>query len=203
MRAGSPLTRLWNAYNASLKTHPVLTKSLTSTGGFIIGDTLAQVAVGGDEPYDWRRTARFATYGFAVHGPTCHLFYRWLDGMVVGTGARQVITKVATDQLLFTPVGVSLFYATLTTLEGRPQDIPEVINEKIVKTVLAGYMVWPAAHVVNFRFVPSDLRVLYINCVQMLWNTVLCQIASSKPPTTESEAAGKAMKEGITTGSAQ
>ena len=33
-----------------------------------------------------KRTARFATYGFAVHGPTCHLFYRWLDAAVVGTG---------------------------------------------------------------------------------------------------------------------
>jgi len=40
--------------------------------------------------------------------------------------ARQVITKVATDQLLFTPVGVSLFYATLTTLEGRPEETPQV-----------------------------------------------------------------------------
>ncbi len=43
----------------------------------------------------------------------------------------------------------------------------QVIREKLVKTILAGYMVWPAAHVVNFRFVPSDLRVLYINGVQV------------------------------------
>ncbi len=42
-----------------------------------------------------------------------------------------------------------------------------MIREKLVKTILAGYMVWPAAHVVNFRFVPSDLRVLYINGVQV------------------------------------
>ncbi len=43
----------------------------------------------------------------------------------------------------------------------------QVIHDKLVKTVLAGYLVWPAAHVVNFRFVPSDLRVLYINSVQV------------------------------------
>lgn len=55
-----------------------------------------------------KRTARFATYGFAVHGPTCHFFYRWLDSVVVGTGcallpmkhacrcaALQIITSVA------------------------------------------------------------------------------------------------------------
>ena len=33
-----------------------------------------------------RRTARFAAYGAMVHGPSCHFFYRWLDGAVVGTG---------------------------------------------------------------------------------------------------------------------
>ena len=36
-----------------------------------------------------------------------------------------------------------------------------------MKTMLFGYCVWPAAHVINFRYVPSDLRVLYINCVQV------------------------------------
>lgn len=196
MKAASPFWRLWNAYNSSLKTNPVITKALTSTGGFIVGDTLAQMATGGSEEYDWKRTARFATYGFAVHGPTCHLFYRWLDAAVVGTGTRQVLTKVATDQLLFTPIGISLFYGTLATLEGRPEETPQIIREKLVKTMLFGYCVWPAAHVINFRYVPSDLRVLYINCVQMLWNTVLCQIATSKPPTETTERAGEVLREG-------
>jgi hypothetical protein len=41
-----------------------------------------------------KRTARFATYGFAVHGPTCHLFYRWLDAAVVGTGCGLTSTSV-------------------------------------------------------------------------------------------------------------
>lgn len=43
----------------------------------------------------------------------------------------------------------------------------QIIREKLVKTMLFGYCVWPAAHVINFRYVPSDLRVLYINCVQV------------------------------------
>jgi hypothetical protein len=37
-----------------------------------------------------------------------------------------VLTKVATDQLLFTPIGISLFYGTLATLEGRPEETPQV-----------------------------------------------------------------------------
>lgn len=38
---------------AVVQTNPVITKALTSTGGFIVGDTLAQMATGGREEYDW------------------------------------------------------------------------------------------------------------------------------------------------------
>ena len=39
-------------------------------------------------------------------------------------------------------------------------------QDKYVSTLLAGYTVWPLVHVINFRFIPSSQRVLYINCVQ-------------------------------------
>ena len=42
-----------------------------------------------------------------------------------------------------------------------------MVREKFTKTILATYCLWPAVHVVNFRFVPSDLRVLFVNCVQV------------------------------------
>lgn len=41
------------------------------------------------------------------------------------------------------------------------------------QTLLAGYSLWPLAHVVNFRFVPSQMRLLYINAVMIGWTAVL------------------------------
>lgn len=199
-KASSPFRAAWAAYNRSLQTQPLLTKAATSVTGFIVGDTVAQAAVNGNfRDQDWVRTARFATYGALVHGPSCHYFYRWLDSAVVGTGARQVLTKVAADQLLFTPFGISAFYATLTALEGRASETPQVLREKFVKTILAGYCVWPAVHVVNFRFVPGELRVLFVNCVQVLWNIVLCQIAASpkSPPALEAKSRSLLIEEQI------
>ena len=32
-----------------------------------------------------------------------------------------------------------------------------------MKTVLAGYLLWPLAHIINFKFIPADLRILYVN----------------------------------------
>ena len=51
----------------------------------------------------------------------------------------------------------------------------QVLKDKWLKTLLFGYTVWPAAHVVNFRFVPSELRVLYINCVQVCQAAGCCR----------------------------
>ena len=36
-----------------------------------------------------------------------------------------------------------------------------------MRTVVANYILWPAAHLVNFRFVPSEQRILFNNCVSV------------------------------------
>ena len=33
---------------------------------------------------------------------------------------------------------------------------------------------WPLASLVNYRFVPVKLRVLFVNCVAFLWYVLLC-----------------------------
>lgn len=70
-------TRLWSSYVRALDTRPLLTKSCTSFSGFIIGDSIAQYTT--QPKYDALRTARFATYGFFIHGPLCHYLYNLLD----------------------------------------------------------------------------------------------------------------------------
>ena len=39
------------------------------------------------------------------------------------------------------------------------------MQAKLVQTVVANYVLWPAAHFINFRFVPSQHRILYNNVV--------------------------------------
>lgn len=33
-------------------------------------------------------------------------------------------------------------------------------QDKLVKTIVANYILWPGAHFINFRFVPSEHRIL-------------------------------------------
>lgn len=41
------------------------------------------------------------------------------------------------------------------------------VQDKLVKTIVANYILWPGAHFINFRFVPSEHRILYNNCVSV------------------------------------
>jgi hypothetical protein len=56
-----------------------------------------------------------------------------------------------------------VFFFAVKTLEGLPHKLPDVLREQYVKTVLVGYLLWPLAHIINFRFIPADLRILYVN----------------------------------------
>jgi hypothetical protein len=52
-------------------------------------------------------------------------------------------------------------------MQGTPALIIPTIKAKLVKTLLANYAMWPLAHIINFKFIPSSQRILYINCVQV------------------------------------
>ncbi|DBA72369.1 hypothetical protein WJX79_001307 [Trebouxia sp. C0005] len=174
--------RLWSSYNRQLDARPLVTKSFTSFFGFIVGDGVAQVASG--EKYDYWRTARFATYGILVHGPLSHVWYGILDKNVMPRTPKSpaaVVTKMALDQLLLSPIGICLFYSIIKTMEGQSDKITQTLKDKFWPTLLAGYAVWPLAHVINFRFIPNSQRVLYINAVNVCWNVFLCKLASSGP----------------------
>lgn len=41
-------------------------------------------------------------------------------------------------------------------MEGQPDLIWATLQSKFVPTLAANYVIWPLAHLINFRFVPSE-----------------------------------------------
>lgn len=79
---------------------------------------------------------------------------------------RAVLAKMALDQLVMSPIFLVIFFTAVKLLEGQLHRLHEVLREKYLKTLAAGYLLWPLALIISFRYVPSDLRILYLNCVQ-------------------------------------
>jgi protein Mpv17 len=170
---------IWSAYNSLLASRPILTKALTSLTGFTLGDVLAQKFVEKDKAYDFARTARLASFGFLVHGPTGHFFYGFLDKMIPGTAARTVATKVAIDQLAWNPCFGIMFFTYLGLAEGKSfGEIGQKINDSLATAVTGSWVVWIPAHTINFRFIPTEQRLLYINSIQIGYNVFLSVIGN-------------------------
>mmetsp|Transcript_16102 Transcript_16102/g.44874 ORF Transcript_16102/g.44874 Transcript_16102/m.44874 type:complete len:271 (+) Transcript_16102:239-1051(+) len=168
------LGRAWEGYCRGLETHPLLVKSLTSFTGFFIADQLAQVVTG--VYLDYKRLCRMLLFALTIHGPLCHYWYTMLDNVVYPSSPKStpaILLKIVLDQLLFAPVFLVVFWFSIKALEGRPEDAYEMCFNKLYPTLIVSYMLWPAAHIINFRYIPSSQRLLYINIVTVFWTTYL------------------------------
>ena len=102
-----------------------------------------------------------------------------LDGKIPGTSAAAVFTKVFIDQVLWNPCFGVMFFGYIGALEGKGiQYVIDKTKNDLVNAVTGSWKVWPLAHTINFRFVPSSQRVLYINSVQIGYNCFLSMIAN-------------------------
>eukprot|EP00871_Galdieria_phlegrea_P002465 jgi/Galph1/3219/GphlegSOOS_G1938.1 len=169
-----------------LASRPLLTKALTSFIGFSIGDILAQKflsPVGISNGSFIKNGIIWFTYSW-TH---CHIFYSNLDKLIPGTEAWKVASKVAIDQLLWAPIFAVIFFGFLGISEGQSfQQIKAKIRQDWKTALLASWKVWPLAHAINFRFIPSNQRLLYINGVQIFYNVFLSIIGNRRLATNPS-----------------
>ena len=88
----------------------------------------------------------------------------------------EIVARVACDQGLFAPTMIGVFLSSMAILEGSPP------QDKLAKSywpaLSTNYLVWPFVQVINFKFVPLDHRVLFVNIVSIGWNCYLSMVNS-------------------------
>jgi protein Mpv17 len=151
---------------------------------------LCQVVIDGAsfDSFDWVRCGRLILVNCVLVGPTLTVWYgalgRWTSSW--GEGLVPTVKRMLVDQIAFAPAFIAVFFLTAATIEGKPEDGPRRIKTGWLDAVVANYKLWPAAQLVNFSIVPPHLRVLFANCVGVLWNSYL-SFATAKvrdaPPT--------------------
>ena len=95
-----------------------------------------------------------------------------------------VMSKIGLDQLIMAPIGTLIFFASQQVMQGKPHTIRSQVKEKLWPTTVAGYKLWPLAHLVNFALIPPAQRVLYVNLVSvcLFILTAACVIANHPVP---------------------
>ena len=132
-------------------------------------------------PFDWTRWVSFSAFGFLYHGPSGHYFYNWLDSKIKGTDPKSVFIKVAIDQIFWCPIFMTVFFTYLGLVRGDSLTvIADKIKSDLFEACKTSWKTWPLIHAINFSFIPSNLRLFYINTVQIAFNIFLSIIGSKK-----------------------
>ncbi|KAL4159577.1 hypothetical protein PRNP1_000154 [Phytophthora ramorum] len=192
------LRRLGQTYHYWLHEAPLLTKALTAATLFGAGDRIAQrietrgalVDFSRDEDHDGlvdpntARTLRMMVWGGLFAAPIMHTWFHVIERVILGTGKLVVAKKVAADMMVIAP-GTSLAFFTATKcMEGEPlRESFEVAKVKLPPTLLADYMLWPAANAIIFGLVPLHYRTPLTHCVSLVWSTFLSGMASHEAET--------------------
>lgn len=163
----------------ALGKHLLLTNVIFSAGFVGLGDCTAQLIERYSknthgQGHDWARTARFTSLGL-VMGPYNHYWYTLLDKILPLANFKTVVKKILLDQTIFSPTSAYLFFTGADLLEGKSIQESWCKFQSIFWTVYkADWCIWPPAQVINFYFLPSKVRVIYVAFITYIWDTFLC-----------------------------
>ena len=69
---------------------------------------------------------------------------------------------------IWNPIFGVMFFTYLGLTEGKSfGDIQKKIKNDLATAVMGSWTVWIPAHTINFKFVPTSQRLLYINTIQV------------------------------------
>ncbi|POM76805.1 Hypothetical protein PHPALM_5930 [Phytophthora palmivora] len=191
-------------YDECLRRQPLLTKMVTSSVFFGIGNRVAQrvekigktdeelaeiaqksiVQEGQLVSESTARTLRMMAYGGFVLSPILHNWHGFLERAFVGKGKTVVAKKVVADMVFMAPQLPIWFLTSTGLMAGKPID--QALDEAVKKqpiVLMNSYKVWPIANTFSFSFVPLQYRLLYNNVINIGWGSFL-SIMSNQPTST-------------------
>mmetsp|Transcript_42882 Transcript_42882/g.111191 ORF Transcript_42882/g.111191 Transcript_42882/m.111191 type:complete len:233 (+) Transcript_42882:3-701(+) len=150
--------------------------ALLCAATFMTADIMVQTMAGASLiELDIARVMRLAAFGLLIKGPSMSWFYHSIETQLPGKSARRVVEKMLVDQTGWSWVNNLGFLFLMPVMEGRScKEALHTAKEQFPKLQRNAYMLWPAAHLVNFGFVPPGARTLYISAVSLTWTTMCC-----------------------------
>ncbi|CAG5135105.1 unnamed protein product [Candidula unifasciata] len=168
-----------NVKDYFFKQHLFTTNVLTCGSLLGLGDCMVQkinTMFEENIKYDFARTGRMAVIGVML-GPFNHYWYAILDRIIVGRTRKIVVKKILVDQAVAGPFFCTSFLYGISILEGKDHDAAkQEWKNKFLKIYMLDWTFWPLAQFINFKFVPSNYRVLYVCISTLIWNSLLSYI---------------------------
>lgn len=178
-----------NWYEGHLESRPVVTKMLTGSLLWGIGDAAAQLvpqfAAAKDEKqensdfeYDFPRSGRAVLFGFAIHAPTSHVhfnFLEWLTHRVGVTGMGIPVFKTVMEQFVYWGwISNGMYLAAMGAMQGHsPEKIYNKIYDSMWGLMQAQWAFWIPVQLLNFQFVPVRHQLNVVLVTSIVWTALL------------------------------
>lgn len=170
-----PATRALRAYAKCQRSSPYLTQFASSLVIYTVGDACAQSI--GDEQYDLNRTARALIIGGLSSIPSYKWFIFLGQHFNYTSKALSLITKVAVNQMLFTPIFNTYFFAMQNILATAPSiNVYQTwlhVQATVPQSVKSSCMFWPGITAFSFTFIEPQYRSIFAGCIAVGWQTYL------------------------------
>jgi len=152
-----------------------VTQMATAALLFGAGDVLCQQGIERKgAKHDYLRTARLSAYGGFLFAPVVATWYRLLERVPVTQPRARVLAKVGLDQFVLTPGLVTMFFGSMTFMEGKgPREVVDRLRVAWLPTLVKNWGVFIPTQLLNFSVVPLQHRLLVVNVVSLFWNCYL------------------------------
>ena len=129
--------------------------------------------------YDGERFLRAVFYGFAFYAPIAHLHFNFLEWFVVQyLKVREPMmpwVKTLIEQFVYWSYFSNAYYIFILSIL-RHLSFDEAMNavrKNIFSTMVAQWIFWIPAQVINFKFVPLRYQLMYVLSLSLIWTTFL------------------------------
>ncbi|KAL2832120.1 putative integral membrane protein, Mpv17/PMP22 family [Aspergillus cavernicola] len=140
-------------------------------------------AKNGPPPFDFERLTRFMSYGFFM-APLQFKWFGFLSRVFPLAKKNPTVSamkRVACDQLLFAPFGLTCFFTFMTVAEGGgKRALTRKFQDVYLPTLKANFVLWPAVQMLNFRVIPIQFQIPFVSTVGIAWTAYLSLTNSSE-----------------------
>ena len=107
--------------------------------------------------------------------PSLLVWYKILNKRIRSTTKIASFKKVILDQSLYAPYILSAFYVSIDLTDGKSvSEIKKRFKDDYFNTMKRSYQFWPISQTINFCFIPSVYRILFLRVMAIFWNSYLC-----------------------------
>ncbi|KAJ1623708.1 hypothetical protein T492DRAFT_599364 [Pavlovales sp. CCMP2436] len=171
----------WNEYESAIAEDPVVTKTMINTVIYVLADWLSQVLEGAKPlEFDEKRLLRSGLIGLCF-GPVTCAYYEFSDSILDPFIIANRPIKILMDQTIYAASKYTAFVFMREVIGGAaPEEAFGLAKKSTWPLLKRGWRFWPAVHSITYSVIPPRHRVLWVNCADLVWVTILSLFAKEE-----------------------